>query len=358
MGTNITLWATNNIQAIFVGTNGNTDDTYFDTITFAKPGSATNSNFRIYNGRTSFTDAGMTYIDQVGGMGFDTAGTDLPLWNMQLENKFRNVSTDPFQSEWFLQWTSPDKLTTRRPLFVGSLFDGTGVATFSGLVQFKNDDASITRGTMSSAGELNWLGTALFQNTLQNSYSVNGDNQILLRNLNSGVSTKVGIQLTVGSGGGANLGTYLGMNSSTVGHQWLQGMIGTPYTYRWAYGTGNLLSGALMSLTTDGNLGIGATNPAARLVVNGAGLFTNGVASFSSVSPVTIAATGWTNIWSTNNAIVHFDGTSMFFTNVLRGNTPWYTNTAAHSGAMTTTLQPGEAIRIAGTSVVGRAKPF
>ncbi len=142
------------------------------------------------------------------------------------------------------------------------------------------------------------------------------------------------------------------------------------------FGRINVNADGFMAITANGTLGI-QTNTSSTFKVgigNGAAtgkldvtgdirasqmmIATNGVASFSSVAPVTIAATGWTNIWSTNNAIVHFDGTVIFFTNVLRGNTPWYTNTTAHSGAMTTTLQPGEAIRIAGTSVVGRAKPF
>jgi hypothetical protein len=83
-----------------------------------------------------------------------------------------------------------------------------------------------------------------------------------------------------------------------------------------------------------------------------------GVASDAPDAAVPITSTGWTNTFPVN-AVVYFSGTGIFFTNVLStGAVPWYTNSTTHTGAMSVTLQPGEAIRISGTSVVGQAKPF
>ncbi len=448
LGTNITLWATNNIKSLTIGTDGAIVDSVYDRISFARPVDSTNTDLEISSSHATLTDANGTWINQNGLFRFNNAESNQPSFGLALASRLRLTPVSPFKSEWILGWTSPDKTITRFPRIFRVDYNGVIDSECVGQSRFMSNDGSVQNGSIDASGNILWLrGTTLFTN-LTVAGNMNGDSQILFRNLDAGANTKVGLQLTAGTA--ANLGTYLGMNSSTVGHQWLQGMIGTPYTYRWAYGTGNLLSGQLMSLTTGGNLsigttnsiakltihsgtgasvfndiniggilgwangeehtinaifteagsklgsmmftydssnsraswsvgnlynggsqtaklltvvgtgnvGIGTTNPAARLAVNGSGLFTNGVASFSDVAAVTITATGWTNIWSTNNAIVHFDGTAMFFTNVLRGNTPWYTNTVAQTGAMTTTLQPGEAIRIAGTSVVGRAKPF
>lgn len=115
--------------------------------------------------------------------------------------------------------------------------------------------------------------------------------------------------------------------------------------------------GTRLILDTSGNVGIGTIAPVQKLSVNGSAGFTNGIASFSTVASVAIAASGWTNIWSTNNAVVSFDGTTIFYTNKLRSNASYYTNVAALGHAMVI-LQPGEAVDINGTGVTGVAKPF
>lgn len=105
--------------------------------------------------------------------------------------------------------------------------------------------------------------------------------------------------------------------------------------------------------STATNITILATN----VFVSGSIVTTNGIGSYSSITPVVIAATGWTNIWSTNNAVVVFDGTTCFYTNYLRSGVAWYTNVAALAHDRVS-LQPGEGIAINGTGVTGVAKPF
>jgi hypothetical protein len=121
------------------------------------------------------------------------------------------------------------------------------------------------------------------------------------------------------------------------------------------------------SFTGDGsaitNLSVGSfpsalTNSDSRAVSLASTLVaTNGIASYSSIFVVAIAATGWTNIWSTNNAVVVFDVTTCFYTNYLLTGASYYTNVAA-LGHERMILQPGEGVAINGTGVTGIAKPF
>lgn len=88
---------------------------------------------------------------------------------------------------------------------------------------------------------------------------------------------------------------------------------------------------------------------------------TGGLASFSTVAAVSIAATGWTNIWSTNNAVVYMDATaSLAYYVKNNAGTSVYTNvSSAASINGTVMLQPGGAVVITGgTSPTGRATPF
>lgn len=84
---------------------------------------------------------------------------------------------------------------------------------------------------------------------------------------------------------------------------------------------------------------------------------TNGFASFSTTTPVNIAATGWTNTFA-KNATVFADGTTMTITVKNNAGTSVYTNTLAHTGAISIPLQAGGAVIISGTGVAGRAVPF
>jgi hypothetical protein len=88
-------------------------------------------------------------------------------------------------------------------------------------------------------------------------------------------------------------------------------------------------------------------------------LVTNGIASFSPVASVAIAATGWTNFWSTNNAVIVFGGTAV---NSFKKRAGALTSTnityPVFTGNSTVILQPGQALVISGTSVTGSADPF
>jgi hypothetical protein len=163
-----------------------------------------------------------------------------------------------------------------------------------------------------------------------------------------------------------------GIDSGSLFLEIANGTHGTYATAMTLLGSGNVgigTTGPLNKLDIAGALVVGGTAAgtitaaASGLYVEGVSIFakslgaTNGIASYSSITPVAIAATGWTNIWSTNNAVVIFDGTTVFHTNKLRNNTPYYTNVAALGHDMVI-LQPGEAVDINGTGVTGIAKPF
>lgn len=91
---------------------------------------------------------------------------------------------------------------------------------------------------------------------------------------------------------------------------------------------------------------------------NGVIYATNGLASFASATPIPIAATGWTNIWSTNMAIVEFTGTITSWTNRSANfTTGLRTNVAAVTWGQSI-LQPGQSVTITGTGVEGCARPF
>jgi hypothetical protein len=103
------------------------------------------------------------------------------------------------------------------------------------------------------------------------------------------------------------------------------------------------------------------TNGPADLYVGGAAVVTNGLASMSTVTAVSIAATGWTNIWQTNNAVVYLDTAAAGLAFYVKNNagTSVYTNASAAIINATVMLQPGGAVVItAGTTPTGRAAPF
>ncbi len=89
-------------------------------------------------------------------------------------------------------------------------------------------------------------------------------------------------------------------------------------------------------------------------------LATNGIASFASVASVAIDSTGWTNIWSTNNAVVVFGGTTVSSWKKRAGSGLTSTNIVypLFTGNQTVILQPGQAVVISGTAVSGSADPF
>lgn len=104
-----------------------------------------------------------------------------------------------------------------------------------------------------------------------------------------------------------------------------------------------------MRISTAGAVSIGTTLTA-----------TNGLASYSIVTAVSIAATGWTNLWSTNNAVVYLDTGAADLAYYVKNNagTSVYTNISAANTA-TVILQPSGAVVItAGTTPTGRATPF
>jgi len=84
----------------------------------------------------------------------------------------------------------------------------------------------------------------------------------------------------------------------------------------------------------------------------GTAYFSNGYASFSTAS-ATIAATGWTNIWSTNNAMVRVTATATTITVKQRDDSTLDTLTT-FSGTVYIPLQPGQAITAA-SGLAGKA---
>ncbi len=333
--TNLTLWGTNTLNGSLTVSNG------ISIIHDASTGA-------FYNTVGQFTFESVVDDMQFWGYNYglfgDPVDDTLPNIGMQFEANFRSGGNN--YSEWSINTTS---LTN-------------GTYRWAGLIVDRNNP---TNGLSAWNFDIGTVGSSAFN-------IVRARDQIIMaRVLPTGILFVLTglesplIQSPIGQAllmrGGATGFVYVRQDISGISFG-----AGANSTISQAANISslNLTIGAVtpasITLNTNGNVGIGASSavPAARLSVSGAGIFTNGIASYSDTAVVTIAATGWTNIWATNNAIVHFDGTAMFFTNVLRGNTPWYTNTTAHTGAMTVTLQPSEAIRIAGTSVVGRAKPF
>jgi hypothetical protein len=180
---------------------------------------------------------------------------------------------------------------------------------------------------------------------------------LLLTNLATGswIRETNGI-ITIGpTNGTANI--TINGNSGTVVISGTSSTIGGNTLPGWS-GTGPFVAGRLlMDLTGNGNIikttGIDVTNPAFQGTLTA----TNGVASFSQTAPVNIAATGWTNIWSTNNAVVYFDGTAVTMNIVKADGTGVYTNATALGNGQAH-LHPGWWLILSGTGVTGRAVPF
>ena len=116
--------------------------------------------------------------------------------------------------------------------------------------------------------------------------------------------------------------------------------------------------------TDYGLLPTNAPNVGDVLMVTGSGTtwisltnLLNGVGSVATNPPaVSIATTGWTNIFS-KTAIVYFDGTGIIYKVKNNAGTLIYTNTTALLGG-SVILQPRGAVTISGTSVKGRATVF
>ena len=80
------------------------------------------------------------------------------------------------------------------------------------------------------------------------------------------------------------------------------------------------------------------------------------VASFSSITAVSIAATGWTNVWSTNNANVRVTGGGQTITVKNSAHTTVDT-LATFTGTVVIPIQPGWGISAA-SGLSGKAWPF
>lgn len=85
-------------------------------------------------------------------------------------------------------------------------------------------------------------------------------------------------------------------------------------------------------------------------------LATNGVASYSEVAGVSIAAGGWTNIWTTNNATVYVTATAVAWTIKNRAGSTIYTSPTL-TATVPVTLQPGWSVNAA-SGLVGTALPW
>jgi hypothetical protein len=83
---------------------------------------------------------------------------------------------------------------------------------------------------------------------------------------------------------------------------------------------------------------------------------TNGVSSFSTVAATAIDATGWTNVWQTNNATVYVTATAVAFTIKNRANATIYTSPTL-TATMPVSLQPGWSVNAA-SGLSGTALPW
>jgi len=82
-----------------------------------------------------------------------------------------------------------------------------------------------------------------------------------------------------------------------------------------------------------------------------------GVSTYLTTTPVAITATGWTNIWSTNNANVRVTcSTSTTITIKNRANAT--VDTLTFSGTVIIPIQPGWGITAASGGLNGTAWPF
>lgn len=84
-------------------------------------------------------------------------------------------------------------------------------------------------------------------------------------------------------------------------------------------------------------------------------LATNGIASFSTLAAASIAATGWTNIWATNNATVYVTATAVAWTIKNRANSTIYTSPVL-TATVPVHLQPGWSVNAA-SGLAGTALP-
>lgn len=110
-------------------------------------------------------------------------------------------------------------------------------------------------------------------------------------------------------------------------------------------------NGTPVGITLQGNINRLNTN----LVSSGWGVYTNGLASYSTVAAVTIAASGWTNIWPTNNAGVYVNATAVSWIIKNRANTTLYTSPTL-TAVTYVHLQPGWAVSAA-SGLDGTALP-
>lgn len=120
---------------------------------------------------------------------------------------------------------------------------------------------------------------------------------------------------------------------------------------------GSLIFGDVYGNQADSGSGNARFN--GNLTVTGTLLVTNAVASFAATASTAITATGWTNIWSTNNAVVVYGGTAVSSWKKRAGAlTSTNITYPVFTGNCTVILQPGQALVIEGTGVSGSADPF
>ena len=135
----------------------------------------------------------------------------------------------------------------------------------------------------------------------------------------------------------------------------------------------NISSGISFSVTDEGNVAVGTvaagTITASQVNIAGGNVSFNAsgilsksaaitnFATFSTVTAASIAATGWTNVWSTNNATVYVErGASVAVTLKNKDNTTLNTFTAG-TNPLSISLQPGWGFSASG-NLSGNAVPF
>ena len=152
-----------------------------------------------------------------------------------------------------------------------------------------------------------------------------------------------------------NSDDYCGIATRWNSATWTPRFVVSAYTGR--VGVGTTAPTSLFSV--GGEIGTGSLRVTNNATIGGSLTVTNGLASFAAVASVAIDTTGWTNIWSTNNAVIVYGGTAVSSWKKRAGAlTTTNITYPVFTGNCTVILQPGQALVTSGTSVTGSADPL
>lgn len=152
-----------------------------------------------------------------------------------------------------------------------------------------------------------------------------------------------------------NSDDYCGIATRWNSATWTPRFVVRSYTGRVGVGTTSPTS----LFSVGGETGTDSLRVTNSATIGGSLRVTNGLASFAAVASVAIDTTGWTNIWSTNNAVIVYGGTAVSSWKKRAGAlTTTNITYPVFTGNCTVILQPGQALVTSGTSVTGSADPL